>query len=143
MEIELPARLIFGACAFALAFAIAHLIRRGRIKEKYALLWVPVGATFSFFGIFPQTLVWISARAGLHYITVVLLCVIVAFTFILLYFTARLSQLREDVKNLAQEMALLKGPARPERDAPSPAAGWSAMPPAAAGSREAGTPRRP
>lgn len=129
MAIELSARLVFGACAFALAFAILQLIRHGQLKEKYALLWLPLGAVFTFFGLFPEALVFLSGLVRLHYITVVLLFVILAFTLILLYLTARLSQLREDVKRLAQEMALLKG-AAPRQDGPLPPAsdGWSASP---------------
>lgn len=111
MQVELPARIVFGLCALALASGIVQLMRHGQIKEKYALLWLPLGLAFSFFGIFPEALVRISALVGLHYITVVVLCVILAFTLILLYFTARLSQLREDVKRLGQEMALLRSQA--------------------------------
>jgi len=56
--------------------------------------------------LFPTSLLRFSEAVRLHYITVVVLCVILVFTFILLYFTIKLSQLREDVRKLAQAIAL-------------------------------------
>lgn len=139
MSIEWPARLIFGLCALSLVLGIAHLIRHGQLKEKYALLWVPLGAAFAVFGMFPEILVVFSNLVGLHYITVVVLCIILAFTLILLYFTTRLSQLREDVKTLAQEMALLKAEGEAHSPLP-PSDGWIASPKkkAGAGSLDSG-----
>jgi hypothetical protein len=105
-SIDLSARLIFGACALALLGVIIALIRRNVIREKYAILWLPLGAGFLVAGLFPELLVRLSARIHLHYITVVVLGIIVVFAAILLYFTARLSQMREDIKSLAQALAL-------------------------------------
>jgi hypothetical protein len=116
-SIMLSARLIFGLCALALVAVILAMIRKNAIKEKYALLWLPLGAGFLVMSCFPELLIDFSASVHLHYMTVVVLGIIVVFTNILLYFTARLSQLREDVKKLAQELAL----ARPQRGGSSAA----------------------
>lgn len=112
--IDFSARLVFALCSFSLLAVIIALIRKNAIKEKYVLLWIPLGAGLFFASLFPDLLVMISARIQLHYITVVLLGVIVVFTGILLYFTTKLSQLREDVKKLAQEIALTGNHQRPE-----------------------------
>ena len=106
--IELSARLVFALCSFSLMAVILALIRGNAIKEKYVLLWLPLGAGFFLVSLFPDLLLAVSARIQLHYITVVLLGVILVYTGILLYFTTRLSQLREDMKELAQEMALAR-----------------------------------
>lgn len=107
LESILPsARITFGLCSLALLGIILAMIRRGSIKEKYALLWLPLGFGFLVTSLFPELLVRISNRIHLHYMTVVVLGVIVLFTTILLYFTARLSQLREEVKSLAQAIAI-------------------------------------
>jgi amino acid transporter len=105
-SIAISARVIFALCAFCLMALILILIRKNAIKEKYVLLWLPLGAGFFLASFFPDLLIFISARLKLHYITVVLLGIIAVYTGILLYFTTRLSQLREDVKRLAQEIAL-------------------------------------
>jgi hypothetical protein len=105
-SIDLSARLIFGGCALGLMGIIVAFIRGHAIKEKYALLWLPLGLGFLATSIFPELLLRVAERVHLHYITVVVLGVILVFTTILLYFTARLSQMREDLKSLAQELAL-------------------------------------
>lgn len=104
--IDLSARLVFALCSFSLMAVIMLMIRTNAIKEKYVLLWLPLGAGFFVASLFPDLLIMLSRRIQLHYITVVLLGVIIVYTGILLYFTTRLSQLREDVKRLAQEIAL-------------------------------------
>jgi hypothetical protein len=113
-SIDLSARLIFGACALALLAVIVALIRRNVIREKYAILWLPLGAGFLVAGLFPEPLIRLSAGIRLHYITVVVLGIIVVFAAILLYFTARLSQMREDIKSLAQALALERADRRAE-----------------------------
>jgi hypothetical protein len=108
MEIALGARIIVATCGLTLALVIFECIRRGLIKEKYVLLWLPFAVVLVFFGLFPGVLLWISMQMHLHYITVIMLCLIFLFTCMLLYTTIRISRLREDVKALAQEIALLK-----------------------------------
>lgn len=137
------ARLVFGLCSLALVAVIVAMIRKNAIKEKYAMLWLPLGIGLFLFGLFPEALLAISAAMHLHYMTVVVMCVIVVFTNILLYFTVKMSQLREDVKKLSQEIALSRAreaqapsPAEPERPA---AAGW--LPASPAPAREARKPQ--
>jgi hypothetical protein len=110
------ARMIFACSALTLLAIIVAMIRGNSMREKYALLWLPLGMALLILSLFPEGLVWLSAKIRLHYITVVLLGVIVVFTTILLYFTARMSQLREDVKKLAQELALLRAQGQPSSE---------------------------
>ena len=121
--IQFSARVVFGLCSLGLLAAILTMVRHNAIKEKYALLWLPLGFAFLMTSLFPELLLKFSARMHLHYMTVVVLCVIVVFTNILLYFTVKMSQLREDVKKLSQEIAL----SRARESAPAaPAASKSA-----------------
>jgi hypothetical protein len=108
MEITITARIIFGVTSIILTGFILYFIGNNSIKEKYSLLWLPLALLFLFFGLFPNFLVKISSLVHLHYITVVLLCIIFIFTCMLLYLTIRLSSLREDVKRLAQEISIIK-----------------------------------
>lgn len=137
------ARITFGLCALALLAVIVSMIRNGSIKEKYALLWLPLGTGFLILSVFPELLVRFSTRIQLHYMTVVVLGVIVLFTNILLYFTARLSQMREDIKKLAQEVAIANARANAPKAAETspgrpPAAGSEAKTPADGGWLPAG-----
>jgi hypothetical protein len=113
MIIELPARIIFAVTSIILTGFILFFISNSSIKEKYSLLWLPLAFLFLLFGLFPNLLIKISTLVHLHYITVVLICIIFIFTCILLYLTIRLSSLREDVKKLAQEISIFKAKKKP------------------------------
>lgn len=128
-HIYLSTRLTFGLCSLALIAVILWMCRKNVIKEKYALLWLPLGLGFFVAGVFPELLLWISGALHLHYMTVVVLGIILLFTNILLYFTMRMSQLREDVKRLSQELALTQ--AREPRASVTPGIasdGWVPIP---------------
>jgi hypothetical protein len=105
--IELGARIIFAVCGAALFLIILEFIRRGYIKEKYILVWLPFACILLLFSTFPSILVQLSRAVHLHYMTAVVLCTVVYFTVVLVYMTARLSRLREDVKSISQSVALL------------------------------------
>lgn len=107
-SIQLSTRIVFGLCSLVLVAIILAMIHGNAIKEKYALLWLPLGFGFLALSLFPDLLLDFSARVHLHYMTVVVLGVIMVFTNIQLYFTVRMSQMREDVKKLSQEIALLR-----------------------------------
>lgn len=124
-HIYLSTRLTFGACSLALIAVILWMCRKNVIKEKYALLWLPLGLGFFVAGVFPELLLWLSASLHLHYMTVVVLGIILLFTNILLYFTMRMSQLREDVKKLSQELALSQArEPRPAASVEKASEGW-------------------
>lgn len=107
-SVAVPARIIFASSAFIIVVIVLELIRRGYLKEKYILLWLPISIIFAVFGLFPDLLIFISTLLNLHYITVVLLSIIIGFSFIMLYLTLRLSKLRDDVKSLSQDIAIIK-----------------------------------
>jgi hypothetical protein len=106
--IALPARLLFGSCGLALIIGILLLVHKNKLKEKYTLLWLPLGGGFLLVSLVPEFVLAIGFWTGLHYLTVVLLGTILVFTAMLLYLTVRLSGLREDLKTIAQEIALMK-----------------------------------
>ncbi len=124
-SIQPGARLVFGICFLAIMGIILAMIRMNAVREKYILLWLPLGLGFFGLSLFPELLVEFSARIHLHYMTVVVLGVILVFTNILLFLTMRLSQLREDVKALAQEIALTRARDAGPDPSPGPSQGLS------------------
>lgn len=91
-----------------LAMAVFELVRRGRLKERYALLWLGVSAAGLVVGIFPQLIVWISVRFGFQYLTVVYVFSFLFLLGIVLAFSVVISRLTERNRDLAQEVALLQ-----------------------------------
>jgi len=88
---------------------IVELIRRGRLKEKYSLLWLFAGTILLIFSLSRGLLEYASSLLGIYYPPSFLF--LVAFLFLLLitlHFSVVVSGLSEKNKQLAQELALLR-----------------------------------
>lgn len=88
---------------------IVELIRRGRLKERYSLLWLAAGTVLLVLSLSRSLLESIAKLVGIYYPPSLLF--LVAFVFLLmitLHFSAVLSGLAEKNKHLAQEVALLR-----------------------------------
>lgn len=93
--------------SLALLGLILELVRRGLLKERYALLWLVVAGTGLVIGVFPGLIVLVSRLVHFQYLTVLFA---VSFLFLLglvLSFTVVISRLVERNRELTQEVALL------------------------------------
>jgi hypothetical protein len=101
------AALLAGAASLTL---ILDLVRRRQLREKYAALWLVVGAGMAVLAVFPRLLDAVADRLGvadppnlLFFVAIlVLLLVIVQLSY-------ELSRVEEHVRVLAEEVALLRG----------------------------------
>lgn len=88
---------------------VIELIRRGRLKEKYSLLWLFSSFLFIILSLSRNILENLSRLAGIYYPPSFLF--LVAFLFLLLinlHFSIVVSELSEKNKRLTQEIALLR-----------------------------------
>ncbi len=95
--------------SIALLFIVVELIRRGRLKERYSLLWLLAGSFLLIFSSSRDILEYVSHLFGIFYPPSLLF--LVAFFFLLLitlHFSVVISGLSEKNKQLAQEIALLR-----------------------------------
>ncbi|MFH1776660.1 MAG: DUF2304 domain-containing protein [Candidatus Omnitrophota bacterium] len=99
--------LILILSVFVLA-ATVELIRRRKLREEYALLWLLTGAVILVFAIFPQLLYLISRLLGLHHLTTMLLISFLFLLCIVLHFSTVISKLTDRETELAQQLALLE-----------------------------------
>ena len=93
----------------ALLLIVLELIRRGRLKEKYSLLWLLSGVVLLIFSSSRSILGYVSRLLGIFYPPSFLF--LLAFLFLLLitlHFSVVISGLSEKNKHLAQEIALLR-----------------------------------
>lgn len=95
--------------SFALFFFILTLIKRRRLKEEYAILWLATSAFFFVLSLFKPMLEFLANLAGVHYApAALLLMLILAITVILIHYSTVITKLSKQNKLLAQELALLR-----------------------------------
>lgn len=98
---------ISGSILF-LAF-ILLLIRSRQLKEQYALLWLFFGAVFLGFSVWRRGLEVLARLLGIDYAPAAMfLVMILGIVVILIHYSLIISRTTEDVKNLAQEVGLLR-----------------------------------
>ena len=88
---------------------VVELVRRGRLKERYSLLWLFAGGVLLVLSSSRTILEYISNLVGIYYPPSFLF--LLAFLFLLLitlHFSVTISGLSEKNKRLAQELALLR-----------------------------------
>ncbi|HSB33904.1 MAG TPA: DUF2304 domain-containing protein [Nitrospirota bacterium] len=93
----------------ALLVVVVELIRRGRLKERYSLLWLLAGGLLLFLSLSRGILDSLAGLFGIFYPPSLLF--LLAFLFLLLitlHYSVVLSGLSEKNRHLAQEVALLR-----------------------------------
>lgn len=83
-----------------------ELIRRRKLREEYALLWIFSAIMIMVFAMVPQLLYVISNLLGLHHLTTMLLMAFLFLIGIVLHFSTVISQLTEQKTRLAQQLAI-------------------------------------
>jgi hypothetical protein len=109
---------ILGAAAAIVTFVfVFSLMRRGVLREKYAVLWLLFSAIALILAIFPPVLRWISDVLGvvtpanlLFFATVVMLVLVsIQVSYELSRHEARIRRLAEEVALLDRELKELRG----------------------------------
>ena len=107
LHIQAVHRFGLAALAMLLLLLVLELVRRGFLKERYALLWLATSASGLVVGLFPATIIYLSCLLHFQYVTVIF---VLSFFYVLglvLCFSIVLSRLSEKNRQLAQEVALL------------------------------------
>lgn len=97
---------LFGV-SLGLALLIFELVRRGFLKERYALLWLIVAAAGLLIGAVPSIIERLSLWLEFQYLTVFYTASFLFLLLIVLAFTIAISRLSEHARELTQELALL------------------------------------
>lgn len=101
---------IFALLTSVLVFAIVlEMVRRRRLREEYSVLWLVTSAVMFILVLRYQWLVDLTALIGAGLPTTTLFLFAIIFLMLLcLQFCIKISKLTDQVKNLAQENALMK-----------------------------------
>jgi hypothetical protein len=106
----LKIQIIIGALSIILLFITFELIRKKRLREEYAILWLFTGIAVLVFSLWPGFFLsqFFVKITGIFYLSAV---VLIAFSFLLLivlHFSVVISRLTSQQKDLAQRYALLE-----------------------------------
>src|SRR3954468_17205341 len=116
MEIRIQIVAIAGAGVLLLT--ILELVRRRRLLERYALLWLFSGVVLLALAVWRGALEQLALLVGIAYPPNALFFVAFAFVLLLLlHFSVAVSRLTDQSKILAQRLALLEERARREEEA--------------------------
>lgn len=95
--------------AVLLLIGVLELVRRRRLMERYALLWLLSAVVILALASWPGALATVSSAIGIDYPPTALFVVAFAFVLILLlHFSTAVSRLSDQTKLLAQRQALLE-----------------------------------
>ncbi len=103
-------QIIIGTLSIVLLFITFELIRKKRLREEYAILWLFTGIAVLVFSLWPGFFLsqFFVKFTGIFYLSAV---VLIAFSFLLLivlHFSVVISKLTSQQKDLAQHYALLQ-----------------------------------
>lgn len=101
--------ILTGVTALVLVGFIFELVRRRRLREKYAVLWIVVGVVVLALGLFPQVINSVSHLFGVaDGVSLVLFCAVLFLLAVCLHLSWEVSRLEDETRVLAEEMALLR-----------------------------------
>ncbi len=90
-------------------FITLELIRRRKLREEYAILWLTLGFVMVLFSFFPKLLDEISRLVQIYYAPSLLFLVGLLFSLVfIMHLTIVISKLQRRVTRLVQEVALMQ-----------------------------------
>jgi hypothetical protein len=96
-------------CSIALLWFIIHCVKKERIKEAYALIWIVMGCALLVISVWPSLMGLIANFVGIYYAPALLILgLTVMIIFVSIQFSIVISKQSERIKTLTQEIALLK-----------------------------------
>lgn len=120
MEFLSRTQVIVAVGATALAIYVLDLVRRRRLAEDYALMWMVSSTVIALLGFSTPVLQWITRLLGMMYESSTVFAAGLGFAlYMLLFLSVRMSRLTQEHLILTRELALL----RHDRETPPGAEG--------------------
>lgn len=105
----LKAQIIITLLSVSLFVFVLNLIRKRKLKIEHSVLWLVVSATILVASIWPSLADSVALFLGVEYPPALFLSVAIFFSLaILMHFSIELSKLKDQNKDLTQELAIYK-----------------------------------
>ncbi len=106
--IQLRTQVFVFIVGLALLFFILDTVRRKRLREQYSLLWIASAAVMVLAALFIGSIDKLAHAVGIYYPPAFLFLLAILLVFMLqFHFSTVISDLREQNKNLTQDLGLL------------------------------------
>lgn len=93
----------------AILFFVFEMLRRQKLREKYAVLWIIIGLGTLLLAAFPAVLEWASGVLGIQVpANLLFITTLVLLVGVCLHLSREQSQAEDEVRILCEEVALLK-----------------------------------
>lgn len=125
LSMPLVRRLVPLVMAVIVLAVTVEMIRRRKLREEYAMLWLFTSLALVLLAIFPNVVIWLQDTLQVNYLTIVVLALFLFLSMIVMHFAVVISKQAEDIRQLAQGMALLN---QKLQERGSPAQGRSSGP---------------
>jgi len=103
------AKIIIVLLSFSLFLFVLNLIRKRQLKIEHSVLWLVVSATILVASIWHDLADGVAHFLGVEYPPALFLSIAIFFSLaILMHFSIELSKLKDQNKNLTQELAIYK-----------------------------------
>jgi MFS family permease len=101
-------RLSMAIVSLLLLYTTMEAIRRNRLKERYALLWIGTGLGFFGLAVYPDVIALITGLLGMHYTSAILVTVFAFVILVAFHICIALSRYEDDKRSLSQQVAHLQ-----------------------------------
>lgn len=106
---EMKPRFVALGISVVLVILIIELVRRRRLREEYSWLWLSLAVMMFILALWPGLLAFITGLIGAVLSTSTLFFFALVFLILInIQYSVEISSLRTQVKNLAQQMAILE-----------------------------------
>lgn len=120
LSVPMTHRMVSVAIAAIVIVATVEMIRRRKLREEYALLWLTASLALTILAIFPDIPIRLNRLLNINYLTIVVMLVFLFLGMIVMHFAVVISSHAEQIRQLAQQIALLENQFRQaRRDAPA------------------------
>lgn len=106
---KLSANIFFLLIVVVMEVLVLAQVRNQKMKEKYAALWLIVGVIMIVLALFPKLLDSLSRLVGIETpVNLLFLLAIIMLMGISLHLTLAISKITDDMRTLAEEVAIMK-----------------------------------
>ncbi len=115
-----PIQILSILFSFFLLVLIVYLIRKKKIREEYAILWIAIFFVFLILSLFRGIIDKISLLLGIQYQPASLFLILIGCTFLLMFhFSLVISDLKKKINSMATALAILEESLGEKKDNPS------------------------